>query len=406
MPTRKKILNPGRGANQVGVRAHNERLVLSLIRRHRQLPKAEIARRSGLSPQTVSTIVRNLEREGLLKRRELIRGKVGQPSVPMALNPMGALSIGLKIGRRSADLVLMDFIGNPRQLRHHIYPYPQPEPVMRFLREGLSKFNAHLSTDLQNRTIGIGVAAPFELWNWHHEVGAPQSVMDAWREFDFHAAIGEVSDLPVYVENDATSACSAEHTFGHGHEFVDFAYFFVGSFVGGGIVLNHTIYPGRTGNAGAFGTMPVRNKDAAVQVDAQLIDTASIFVLENMLKEAGIDPSPLWLIPDSWASFSSFVERWSEHAAKHLATAVVAVCCVIDFEVIVIDGGFPPAVRALLVEKTRAHIASIDTQGITPPVILEGTIGRSARVLGAACLPFFSHYLLKQDALFKVPHER
>ncbi|MCA0340038.1 MAG: winged helix-turn-helix domain-containing protein, partial [Proteobacteria bacterium] len=55
-----EILDPSGGANQVRVRAYNERLVMSLVRRHGSLSKAEIARRSGLSAQTVTVIMRAL----------------------------------------------------------------------------------------------------------------------------------------------------------------------------------------------------------------------------------------------------------------------------------------------------------------------------------------------------------
>jgi hypothetical protein len=54
------VLHPGdlaRGGSQSGVRLYNERLVLSLIRRYGSLPKAEIARVTGLSAQTASVIV-------------------------------------------------------------------------------------------------------------------------------------------------------------------------------------------------------------------------------------------------------------------------------------------------------------------------------------------------------------
>ena len=59
--------DPGRrGSNQAGMRAHNERLVLSLVRRHGALAKSDIARITGLSAQTVSVIMRALESDGLL----------------------------------------------------------------------------------------------------------------------------------------------------------------------------------------------------------------------------------------------------------------------------------------------------------------------------------------------------
>ena len=65
-----------RGTTQSGVRLYNERLVLSLIRKHGSLPKAEIAKLTGLSAQTVSVIVRQLEADGLVLKEKPQRGKV------------------------------------------------------------------------------------------------------------------------------------------------------------------------------------------------------------------------------------------------------------------------------------------------------------------------------------------
>src|SRR5690242_6327552 len=96
MPAPPPILNPSGGANQIRVRAYNERLVLSLVRPYGALSKADIARRSGLSAQNVSVIMRALEKEGLLSRGEPIRGRVGQPSIPMRLNPDAVYSFGVK----------------------------------------------------------------------------------------------------------------------------------------------------------------------------------------------------------------------------------------------------------------------------------------------------------------------
>src|SRR5690606_38106327 len=120
---------PGSGVNQSRVREHNERLVLSLIQRHGGLPGSDIARRSGLSPQTVSVILRGLEKDGFVLKGEPQRGRVGKPSVPMTLAPDGVLSVGLKIGRRSAELTLMDFLGRVRWTRQMTYHLPMPDTV-------------------------------------------------------------------------------------------------------------------------------------------------------------------------------------------------------------------------------------------------------------------------------------
>ena len=121
-----------RGSNQSGMRDHNERLVLSLVRQHGALAKSDIARITGLSAQTVSVIMRALEQDGLLLRGEPVRGRIGQPSVPMHLNPEGALFLGLKIGRRSTDLVLVDFLGRVRDTRRRTYRYPTPDAIVAF----------------------------------------------------------------------------------------------------------------------------------------------------------------------------------------------------------------------------------------------------------------------------------
>ncbi len=133
-----------RGTNQSGVRLYNERLVLSLIRRHGNLPKADIARMTGLSPQTISIIMNQLEADGLLTRGNAQRGRVGQPSVPYSLNPDGAFAFGLKIGRRSVDLYLINFIGEVKAKLHQTYAYPTPQGVRDFAIAGLAQLQAGL----------------------------------------------------------------------------------------------------------------------------------------------------------------------------------------------------------------------------------------------------------------------
>ncbi|APO66189.1 ROK family transcriptional regulator protein [Rhizobium gallicum] len=392
------ILNPAGGANQVRVRAYNERLVLSLVRLYGSLSKADIARRSGLSAQTVSVIMRELEREGVLSRGEPVRGRVGQPSIPMHLNPDAVYSFGVKMGRRSADLVLMDFVGRIRMQLHRTYAYPQPDEILAFIISGIRELESRLDERQRSRIAGIGIAAPFELWNWADEVGAPEGAMEVWRGFDLQAEVAARVSHPVYLQNDATSACGAELVFGVGPSYPDFVYLFIGSFIGGGIVLNSAIFSGRTGTAGAIGPLPVRGKNGE---NRQLLDIASIFVLENMLREKGIDPEPLWYSADDWVDFGAPMETWIQDTAKALAQAIVAAASIIDFSAAVIDGGFPGWVRKRIVSATIREAAKLDLQGVVMPEIIEGVVGAQARAIGGASLPIFARYLTDQNVLFK-----
>jgi predicted NBD/HSP70 family sugar kinase len=392
------VVDPMGGANQIRVRVYNERLVLSLVRRHGSLSKAEIARRTGLSAQTVSVIMRSLEKEGLLARGEPQRGRVGQPSIPMSLNPDGVFSLGLKIGRRSADLVLMDFTGHVRMQLHEAYRYPTPAGILAFSQRSTEAILASMRPEDRRKIAGLGVALPFELWNWVEAMGAPPEDMGAWRDADIAAMLGQKLHFPVFLQNDATAACAAELAFGHGPRFADFAYFFLGSFIGGGVVLNHALHPGRTGNAGAFGSMPFGSRNGR---PSQLIDHASVVLLEKMLLDADKDPSSIWLTPEQWADFGGTKDAWIAETANALAFAIAAVCSVIDFEAVIIDGGFAGSVRTAIIQATKAALSQLDLQGITPPLVEEGQVGSAARAIGAASLPLFSRYHIDQSVLFK-----
>ena len=390
-----KIRTLSGGVNQSGVRDHNERLLLSLLQRQGAMPGSDIARRTGLSAPTVSTILRKLEKDGLLKRGAPVRGKVGKPSIPMSLSADGVLAIGVKIGRRGADLLLLDFAGNVRLQDHLTYDHPLPEIVFGFLEASLSTILKGLSTDARNRLCGIGIATPFELWKWDNIVGAPAQKVISWENIDFEQEVRQFSELPVSVVNDATAACRAEHLYGRGKEYRDYAYFFIGSFVGGGIVMNNTVFEGNQGNAGALGSLRTTGPLGEAR---QLIDVASIHLLEARLIEAGLNPDILWQQPQDWSALSRYVDPWIGETAQELAKAALSICSVVDFEAILIDGAFPSAVREELVERVRRYLVNQDSRGLIVPQIESGRIGENARGIGAASSPIFARFFLNTNA--------
>jgi predicted NBD/HSP70 family sugar kinase len=395
---RPRPVDPARGTNQLGVRLYNERLVLSLIRAEGNLPKAEIARRTGLAAQTISVIMRQLERDSLVVERPRRRGKIGQPSVPYALNPDGAYALGLKIGRRSNDIVLLDLLGNVVHSLHEAGSYPTPAGVDDFVARGIATLTASLPPGSAARVSGVGIAAPFELWNWEEQIGAPHEVLDQWRTFDLREAVARRCPWPVVFYNDASAACAAEMFLGAGARHHDFLYFYVGSFIGGGLVLNGHLHLGGSGNAGAFGSMPVATPGGSVE---PLIRSASIYRLEQMLVEAGRDASILWRSPDDWGELGPALDAWIDHVADGIAFAATAAVAVVDVPSVIIDGGMPAAVRARIVEQTAAACANFDRRGLAPVRFMEGSIGTGARAIGAACLPLMANFALDRGVLFK-----
>ncbi len=151
------------------------------------------------------------------------------------------------------------------------------------------------------------------------------------------------------------------------------------------------MFEGARGNAGAFGSLPIR---LSTGEDKQLIDVASLYRLEADLARKGIEPARIWASPQDWHDFPEVLENWIDYTARHLARAALTVCAVIDFEAVVIDGAFPEDVRTRLINRVRENIVDLDQRGLFPPVIAEGTVGRNARAMGAACSPVFNQFLL------------
>lgn len=389
-----------RGSNIVAVGAYNERLVLSILRSRGALSKVELTQETGLSKQTLSDVIGRLEANGLLLRGEPIRGRIGQPQVPFVLNPDGAYSIGFKIGRKSYEMVLMDFSGQIlKWITKHI-DYPMPDDMTAFVVAGLRTMRSEFAAAILDKCVGIGVAMPNELWRWGKEFDAPEDQIDAWRDFDVQIALEGVAGMPVIIWNDVASACNGELIYGKGETANDFLYIYIGTFIGGGVVMNGKIVRGARANAGAVGSMLIADRKDGGE-GRQLLSVASIMNLVHNLIAAGRDASNVWNLEDEWTQIYDLVLPWVEQVSSHLAVACISAAAITDVPQIVIDGSMPVHVRDLIVKSTDAHVRRLPTTGLSPFKILSGTLGYSARVIGAASLPMQARYAQDLEALLK-----
>lgn len=393
-----KAAPASRGSNQSGMRAYNERLVLSLIRQSGAMAKAEIARRTGLSAQTVSVIMRSLEADGLLEKGKPVRGKVGQPSVPMNLAREGAFFLGLKVGRRSLDLVLTDFFGRVVDRIQRAHAYPTPDGVVEFALGASDKLLKRLPEEQRLRVAGMGIALPFQLWDWVDALGFPVEEMAEWRTRDVRSEVEAASDFAVFLSNDASAACGAELVFGDQNKPRDFLYFFLGFFIGGGLVLNGALFAGSTGNAAALGSMHIPAPDGGYR---QLIDVASLATLKAALVAAGGDGEMPWDAPQDWRLPDAILDTWLNDAAVGIAHAILSSTCVIDMRHVFVDGWMPADVRAELVRRISAELEDMSMPGVEAPDVSEGSIGSDARALGAASLPLSERFLVDRNAFLK-----
>lgn len=397
------LLRP-RGSNHVGMRQFNERVVLHAIRLNGSLPKADLARLTGLTAQTIGLITGRLEEDGLLIRHERVRGRIGQPSVPLALNPDGAYSIGIRIGRRRTDWLLVDFTGQVRKREALDYDFPDARSLLPALGERMRALHRSLGS-LGPRLVGVGVAAPLQLGGWHKMLGLSPAQSDTWNQMDLGAQVQTMTDLPVSFVKDTAAACVAELVAGRGRDLKSFLHLFVDTFVGGGLVLNSHLHGGVHGNAGAVASLPLQlaagSGARARALPEQLIGHASLWELEQRFITAGLDPSAAYDERVVEPAFARQTRDWLDRAANALAHCVTSGAAFLDIDAVVIDGSFCRPLQQQLIERTGAALAHYNWEGIWRPPLIAGSIGSDAGALGGALLPLHANFAPDQDLFLK-----
>lgn len=367
------------------MRRHNERLMLTLLRRGGPAPRSRLAEASGLSAQAVTDIVRDLIGRGLVAEGGPVRGRVGQPTVPLALAPRGAFSLGLQIGRRQARMVLIDFAGtvlDSRTLRYQA-PAPRPEALLEFAAVAAAALTGPeagaLAGGERGRIAGLGLAMPFRMWDWGADFAA-------WEGRDMQAGMTAATGLPTWLENDGSAACGAELIFGRKDLPADFLHVYVGHFAGGGLVLGGRLWLGPNGNAAAIGSTPVPGPGG--QGAVQLLTRASLSTLAERLGTALPEEVGDWPLP------AAIRAAWLEEAGAAIAFAALSATTILDLGAVVIDGAMPEPLRDDLVAAAAGAMAALPGAGVVLPRVLAGSLGRPARAIGAAALPLAEAYML------------
>ncbi len=397
-----QLLFKPRGSNQGGMRQYNERVLLQAIRLHGSRPKAELARLTHLSTQTVSLIVDRLFADGLLQKEDAVRGKVGQPSVPISLNPTGAYSIGIKVGRRSADTLLLDFTGQVVARSSLAYDFPDPPALLNYLSDQLQTIPAQLGKQATKRIAGIGVAAPLSMGGWQTLLGVSSARAAAWQGFDLRESLAQHTDIPVQFIKDTAAACVAELVAGLGQSTKSFVYIFIDTFVGGGVVLDSQWRSGLSGNAGAIGSMVTQRAQAGSPAPAQALSMASLHQLEQRLTAAGLDGNACYSDAVLQGEYLPHAQAWLQDTAATLALVVHNSACLLDMEAVIVDGNIGRGMLAQLQTALREQMAAYGWEGVSAPQLLQGTIGADARAFGAGLLPLYSSFAPDPEVFLKL----
>lgn len=388
-PTRDIFDAGGRGLRHESLRRANEKAVLTIVGFNSGVSNAEIARLSGLAPQTVSAILVTLERDGLIRRGPVLRGKRGQPATPILLNETGAFGIGVEIGWRHLDVALINFRADVLGERHVDYAYPDARTIFDTIASLTEELMALLPDGGRSRLLDLGIAMPGRLAENLDLLNAPAEQAQLWKALDPVWEIGHRTGLDVSVLNDGNAACWAELIALPRPRPANVLYFLVSHYVAAGVVGNGALLEGKAGNAANMGSMLVQlDQDGPLQTHY----IASVSALEQQLQAAG-----KMLGGVSWRGWDgrdaeSELDTWLQRSARALAHTVFNTVTVIDSPLLVIDTVLDQAITEQLAERLRVELASLPVRHFQPPEVVTGTHGRLAPSIGAAELPMFRRY--------------
>lgn len=396
----------GKGSNSSGLRRYNERVVLSTLRKLGAASKSDLARLTDLTAQAVTRIVDELENTGLMVREGRRLGGKGQPSIMYAINPTGAYSIGVKVGRRDIELLLMDFGGSVLDSISHDFECPEPEFLLDQIEQGIQTLTNKLSPPDRGKLMGVGVAMPWFIGAWTKELGMSQALAEQWSHINFGAEVAQRTHLPVFFENDCSAAAIAELQFGNGINVSNFLYVFIGTFIGGGLVLNGNLEAGVHGNSGALASMPVPPSKLSSTPTTEgplevLLNRASLFGLRHHLNENGIDIKSASQLDSVMDQARPLVQEWLDDCADALVYAILSAVGVLDLEAVVLDAHLPRYLLDELVGMVSRRLQQAAPSGVFKPKILSGKIGTNAVATGGAILPFYSNFAPDKTVLLK-----
>ena len=362
---------------------NNERKLLATIRKHGVIPRHKIVDHMEVTAQAIGQITRKLDQYHLLMHHKAVKVGLGQPPKPISINPDGAFSIGIKIGRRRTDVLLVDLLGGVRE-RHTIsYARPVVHDLLMQIKAHLARMQSAL-IDNEQFLVGVGVAAPFALGGWHRLLGLSQVQADEWQALDLQAAIQAMSQRPVRFAKDTAAACIAELLNGHGQHQTDFLHIFIDTFIGGGVVSKGRWLETAHGNAGAVASVPIGGR--------QLLDFASLWELEQRFVAAGLDPLSAYDDRALDAKHQSYTQAWLASASEALASAIVSGTAFLDCSAVVIDGSMSTQLLSQLIEQTSALLGRHNWQGLWQPLVLLGSMGQDAGALGGALMPLHEYF--------------
>ena len=201
---------------------------------HGPIARAELGRRLGLSPASLTRLSKPFLDRGLFVEGAVeLAGAVGRPAKPLDVRVDLQRFVGIKLTGDQALGVLTDL--RAKTLGEHVADLAghSPEEVVEALAAVVEALAGSAGDVAELAGVGVSIGG---------KVTGQQVVLRApfleWREVDLGGMLSRRLGLPVVVENDVVALTEAERWFGLGRGIDDFAVVTTGAGVGYGLVIH------------------------------------------------------------------------------------------------------------------------------------------------------------------------
>ena len=366
---------------------HNLALVLGEIGQDGTVSRARIAQATGLTRATVSALVDDLLRGGLIAEVEPApRRSAGRPATGLVLSPTGPAGLGLEINIDYLAAVVVDLTGavRYRQVRHVDQRGRAPAEVLAEIAALAAAAVADCGLTVAAASLAVpGLVDPAGVVRLVPNLG--------WRDLDLPAALTGAADwpgLPLTVDNEANLAALGElHT---GRAERSFLYVSGEIGIGAGIVTDGGLFRGTHGWSGEIGHM-------TIAADGPVCRCGAFGCLEQyagqeaILRAAGVSPDetrstgqPVGRLVELAAALDPSTVDALESAGTALGLAVAGVINVLDLDAVVLGGVLAPLAPWLVGPVDRELRRRVLTSAWSPVRVRACALGADAAVLGAA----------------------
>jgi predicted NBD/HSP70 family sugar kinase len=377
------------------LRTSNRRLVITELQRHTEISRAALARATGLSGTTVSSLVAELVGEGMVAESGgHDRARTGRPGRLLRLVAGRELVAGVDLAHDSIRVALSDLAGGviaERAVRFDIDgrgPASLAE-VARLLEELIDGSGVD-----RDRVVRLVVGLPGLVDHVSGSVESPR--MEAWESATPAATLTELTGFPASAENDADLAVMGERMFGAAKGLDDVVYVKVSAGIGAGLVLGGRLYRASRGGAGEIGHIQVREDGAICHCGNRgcLETVATVPVALRLLGAA----NPETATPDDLIALLDAGDRAAVRVitdvGREIGRALADLCNVLAPQALIIGGDLAGSARTMI-DAIAAAVNRYTLPRVAAGVRVDATaLGHRAGVLGAVALAIDSHPLL------------